>query len=96
MDILEKVCERMNKELEEQYMKIEKTSQITPSDLEIIDTILHSLKSVKTVMAMEKGNDHKDKYRHSLIAELEDKMKDVHSEDEAIAIQDAINALRAR
>ena len=56
VELLERLCDRIEKELDEQYHKIEKASQISPSDLEITDTLLHALKSLKTVMAMEESD----------------------------------------
>ena len=99
MELLEKVCARMNKELLDQYTKMERLPQISMPDLEAIDLILHSIKSVKTVMAMEKSSDYSNDrydYRNSLVTKLENMMRDVHSEDEAMAIQDAINGVMSR
>lgn len=52
LELLEKYCERVEKELEDLYKKIDKVDTISPADVNTMDTLLHSLKSIKTVYAM--------------------------------------------
>ena len=60
IDILEKYCERIEKELEDQYKKIEKLNPLPPGELDISDKLLHALKSVKTVLAMLEYDEDED------------------------------------
>lgn len=110
--------ERLTKELEELYKKIERSPQISPSDLEIADTLLHSLKSLKTVMAMDSHDDNRysgtsissryyrplysgdhmtrysnDSEKTTMMDRLEDMMRNARSEDEAVRIKDAMDAV---
>jgi len=55
-DLLYRTCSQVEKELEEIYARIEKSTQVAPSDIEIRDTLLHSLKSIKTVEAMTESD----------------------------------------
>ena len=52
IELLEKYCERIEKELHDLYKKVEKSETMPPTDLDIMDKLLHSMKSVKTVLAM--------------------------------------------
>ena len=52
-ELLEGYCERTEKELRDLYSKISKNeTMLPPQDLDSMDKLLHSLKSIKTVMAM--------------------------------------------
>lgn len=132
IEILEKYCDRVDKELGELYTKISKSETLPPVDLESMDKLLHSLKSIKTVMAMleydERGDEgysgkyysdpvytkrysndggysgnrynrsmsrgySRDSERSDMIRKLEDMMGRVRSEDEAMAIRDALDVV---
>lgn len=132
IDVLEKYCERMEKELEDQYKKIEKLNPLPPSELEITDKLLHSIKSIKTTLAMLEYRDDEDdggysgKYyeptykryssrggysgrndsgrrsgrgysrdseKHDAMRRLEDMLDRARTDEEADAIQEAINIL---
>lgn len=57
-ELLEKYCERIEKELGDLYKNIEKSDTMPPATLEVMDKLLHSMKSVKTTLAMlEYGNE---------------------------------------
>lgn len=118
-DLANKYCDRFKRELEEKYHQIENSKQISPSDLEIIDTLFHCIKSIKTVLAMDestnrysgryypmysggdysgRGRDSMGRYtrdndKASMMGMLEDKMRSVRTEDEAMAINDAMAAI---
>ena len=63
IELLEKYCERIEKELEDEYKKIEKLNPLPIAELDVIDKLLHSLKSVKTVLAkLEYDDDEDDRY----------------------------------
>lgn len=51
-ELLEKYCERIEKELQDLYAKISKTDTLSTVDLDTMDKLLHSLKSNKTIAAM--------------------------------------------
>ena len=51
-ELLEKYCERIEKELGDLYKNIEKSDTMPPATLEVMDKLLHSMKSVKTTLAM--------------------------------------------
>ena len=130
VDVLEKYCERMEKELEDQLKKIDKLNPLPLAELDISDKLLHSVKSIKTILAMLEYNDEEDngysgkyysaptyarrKYnnggysgnyssntsngrgysrdseKQDMIRKLENMMSRVLSDDEAMAIQDAL------
>lgn len=124
-DLIHKYCERYEKELDDQFHKIEKAPAMSPSDVEIIGELWRTMKAIKTVESMvsydERGGysgttsvrfpriRHSDDYsgrsrdsmgrytrdseKSEMIRMLEDKMRNVRSEDEAIAIQDAMDAI---
>ena len=60
VDILEKYCERIEKELEDQIKKIDKLNPLPPAEVDITDKLLHSMKSIKTTLAMLEYNDEED------------------------------------
>ena len=130
-DFLERINERLECELEDYFeKKIEPVPNMTIQDAEIIDLFLHSMKSLKTIMAMD-GYDDEEKYsgsryypqtgysgdhnypirnnysgrrdsmgRYSRDSEKEDMMhkldgmmRNAKSEDEAISIKSAMDAL---
>lgn len=131
IDLLEKYCERIEKELEDQYKKIEKLNPLPPTELDITDKLLHSMKSVKTVLAMleydeddddgysgsaptyarryvrsdrgysgrddsyssRRGGYSRDSERHDMVRKLEDMMNRVRTDEEARAINDALDVL---
>lgn len=132
-ELTEKYCERIEHELEDQLKKVEKSNPVSVSDMEIIDTLWHSLKSIKTVAAMLEsenesgysgryrdgmsrdprinygysGNDYNSRNRNrdsmgrysghndsdELMTMLEEKMRYVRSEDDAMAIRNAMDAV---
>ena len=132
-ELTEKYCERIEHELEDQLKKVEKSNPVSVSDMEIIDTLWHSLKSIKTVASMLEydersgysgryhdgmtrdprmnygysGNDYSGRNRNrdsmgrysghndsdELMAMLEEKMRYVRSEDDAMAIRNAMDAV---
>ena len=51
--LYEKLEDRLECELEDYSNKIENSANMTIQDAEIMDLFLHSLKSLKTIMAME-------------------------------------------
>lgn len=118
-DLAYKYCDRFKRELEEKYHQIENSKQISPADLEIVDTLFHAIKSIETVLSMEssknrysghyypmysgvdysgRGRDSMGRYtrdndKASMMGMLEDKMRSVRTEDEAMAINDAMAAI---
>ena len=119
-DLLYRTCSQVEKELEENYARIEKSTQVAPSDIEIRDTLLHSLKSIKTVEAMTEsdirygysgsryprmtypdysgkrdsmGRYSRDTEKEDMMNRLNDMMRDVRTEDEAMAIRNAMDAV---
>lgn len=122
IELLDRVCDRLSKELEDQIRKIDKLPQMTPQDLEIVDTILHGIKSLETVKAMKesgyssgysgykmtyssrypdysgRSRDSMGRYsghddRGELMERLDEMMRNARSDEEARAIQDAMNSL---
>ena len=131
IETLEKYCERIEKELDDEYKKIEKLNPLPPAELEIVDKLLHSIKSVKTVLAMLEYSDDEDGYsgkyysapsytkryisddrrysgddysgrrrgysrdseKSDMIRRLEGMMSRVRSDEEAQAINDALDVL---
>lgn len=105
--LLKDICQRLEDELEDQYKKIEHTTQMSTADMEILDTLLHSLKTVKTIMSMIESHEERypvkrenreDRYSRSnekseLITKLEGMMKNVRNDSEAIDIRNAIDAV---
>ena len=58
---LKELCETLSKELEKSNDKIRAAGgSITPADLEYIDKLTHSIKSVKTTIAMIEGEGDMD------------------------------------
>ena len=51
-EMLENYCEKIEKELGDLYIKINKTDTLSTQDLDAMDKLLHALKSTKTVWAM--------------------------------------------
>ena len=130
IEVLEKYCERITKELRDHLAKIEKSDTLTPADLDILDKLLHAMKSDKTVIAMleheERDDDEDDGYSgryyngqvyakrnnsggysgrrmsrgysrdsemSDIARKLEDMMSRVRTEDEALAIRDALEVV---
>lgn len=122
MELAHKYCECFEKELEDHLKKIDKSSPIAPSDIEIADTLWHGVKSIKTVEAMldkpyseerysgsyrmpyssdyysGRGRDSMGRYtrdseKAEMMGMLENKMRTVRTEEEAIAIRDAMDAI---
>lgn len=140
-ELTERYCERIERELEDQLKKIDKSNPVSVSDMEIIDTLWHSLKSIKTVAAMLESyeeNGYSGRYQegkirdprmsygysgnsnngggtnsysgrnrnrdsmgrysghndgNDLMVMLEEKMRYARSEDDAMAIRNAIDAI---
>lgn len=64
IEILHKICEALFEELGDYSRKIEKSDDMSASDLETIDKLSHALKSIKTTIAMieadeEDGNSYR-------------------------------------
>lgn len=64
IEILHKICEALFEELSDYSRKIEKSDDMSASDLETIDKLSHALKSIKTTIAMmesdeEDGNSYR-------------------------------------
>ena len=59
-DILEKYCDRIEKELSDLYTKISKSETLSVADLDTMDKLLHALKSNKTIYAMVEYDDRDD------------------------------------
>lgn len=58
---LKEICETLSKELEKSNDKIRAAGgSITPADLEYLDKLTHSIKSVKTTIAMTEGEGDMD------------------------------------
>lgn len=58
LNTLYDICETLNQELEEANRKIQKSGgQLSPGDLEYVDKLTHSIKSVKTTIAMLEAKD---------------------------------------
>lgn len=130
IDLLENYCERIEKELGELYTKkIEKSEVLSPADVDVTDKLLHSMKSIKTVLAMLEYDDEsdngysgknysaptymrrrynnggysgntgnsrgysRDSEKQDMIRKLENMMSRVRSDDEAMAIQDALDVV---
>lgn len=56
---LEELCEKVTEELSEANKKLEKSGdKMTAGDVEYIDKLTHTLKSIKTVLAMSDYGDH--------------------------------------
>ena len=53
-EMLERLCEMVSDELSKVTNKVEKT-ELSAGMLEYIDKLTHTLKSIKTIMAMEEG-----------------------------------------
>ena len=122
--IYEDFCERLENELCDQYKKVEGSKQMSPSDLEITDTLAHTIKSLKTIMAMDEkyydrysgtrmypddrdyrsrvsysgrrdsnGRYSRDSEKEDMIRHLEGMMNNVRTDDEAVSIRNAIDAV---
>lgn len=63
--LLKNYCEKIEKELNDLYVKISKTDTLSPQDLDAMDKLLHALKSTKTVWAMIEYGDNNDGYSGS-------------------------------
>jgi len=62
IETLEWYCERIEKELSDLKSKLSKNETMLPQqDLDVMDKLLHSMKSVKTVLAML-GYDEESRY----------------------------------
>ena len=59
-EVLDKYCERVEKELRDLYTKISKAEILSPADLDSMDKLLHSLKSIKTTSAMVEHDERND------------------------------------
>lgn len=59
--LYEDICERLDKELHEYYYSI-KNEKMTPEELDILDKILHAVKSVSTIKAMNDAYDERSSY----------------------------------
>lgn len=64
IEILHKLCEALMDELEEYSIRVEKSDNMSTSDLEAVDKLSHALKSIKTTIAMmeseeEDGNSYR-------------------------------------
>lgn len=130
-DLIERYCERIERELDDELKKIEKANPISVSDLEIVDTLWHIMKSIKTteekLESYEEGgysgryqegkirdprmsygysgNNNGGRNRNSmgrysghndgdeLMTMLDEKMRNARSDDEAMAIRSAIDAI---
>lgn len=141
-DVLDKYCERITKELGDLYTKISKSETLSAQDLDVMDKLLHSIKSNKAVIAMieyddgqgedegysGKGNSgngysgkryyneqrryddgysgrrsipisgngrmySRDSERDDVVRKLESMMRNARTEDEAMAIRDAIDTV---
>lgn len=53
IELYERICDRLECELDDYFNKIASSQNMNLQDAEIIDLFLHSLKSIKTIMAME-------------------------------------------
>lgn len=141
-DVLDKYCERITKELGDLYTKISKSETLSAQDLDVMDKLLHSIKSNKAVIAMIEYDDgqgedegysgkgysgngysgkryyneqrryddgyskrrsipisgngrmySRDSERDDVVRKLESMMRNVRTEDEAMAIRDAIDTV---
>lgn len=129
IELLNHICDRFEKELEDQFRKIDKVPTPSSSDIEITDMLLHSLKTIAVLKSMEEheysGDDYeysgsryterysnrypymrnysgkrdsmgrysRDDEKNDMMSRLEDMMHNVRSEDQAIAIKDAMDAV---
>lgn len=59
---LKKICDMLQKELHKTLEKFEKTGEMSGGAVEYMDMLLHALKSVKTIIAMEDSYSHSDGY----------------------------------
>ena len=59
-EILENYCERIEKELDDLYTKISKSDTMSAQDADLMNKLLHALKSDKTVWAMIEYEDRDD------------------------------------
>lgn len=58
LDTLYELCEIVNKELEDATDKIHKAGgKLSGSDVEYVDTLSHTLKSLRTIIAMTEADD---------------------------------------
>lgn len=62
---LEGLCRVLSKELDEMTAKVEKAGGVTSADIDFIDKLTHSLKSIKTTMAMEDSSNEYDSSNRS-------------------------------
>ena len=61
-EVLENYCERIEKELSDLYTKISKSDTMTAQDVDLMNKLLHALKSDKTVWAMIEYDDSSKDY----------------------------------
>lgn len=122
-DLLHNYCDMIEDELADLLPKMSKSNPIAPSDIEIMDMLLHSLKSLKTIVSMLEYNDGysgsyyphpryesrysgrysgkrdsmgrytRDSEKTELMNRLEGMMNNVRTEDEAVAIRNAMEAV---
>lgn len=57
LDTLYDICEIVNQKLDRYAEKLGKSGEMSASDLEVIDKLTHTLKSVKTTIAMIEAED---------------------------------------
>lgn len=57
LKILHELCETISRELEDVNDKIRKSGGMSAGDLETVDKLTHSLKSIKTTIAMMEAED---------------------------------------
>ena len=49
------ICDAIHREMDEMEAKYEKGTQLSPQDLEHIDTMAHAMKNIATYVAMKEG-----------------------------------------
>lgn len=84
----DKVKEMLYGELKE----IAEYGEISLGDLDVIDKLTHSIKSILTIEAMESGTE-----RHSTASRIADRVEsmiDIADDDEVEALKDCISKLR--
>lgn len=63
MNELYEICETLEKSLKEANEKIRNAGgKLTPSDMDFVDKLTHSIKSVKTTIAMEEASENGGSY----------------------------------
>lgn len=76
----------------EELSAIADSGEMTVGDLEVIDKLTHSIKSIVTIMAMEGGTSKKT--AASRIADRVESMMDIADDDEVDALKDCLAKLR--